>query len=190
MLAGIPARPREVIPADECHSVVDDDKLLMVTCARRMAVVEAKRQSPMCAPIELEDRQPFALHRIEHREVPRQNVAANPAAPRDDGIEEIAERFRKRIAGASWHQLHPTIDIPADDEKRAPGARQSIAYRREIGFAVDQKRRAIGALDPPAIAPGHQEWRQRFGRTRRRFAGDARWEGLAKQGFRSRPSGI
>ena len=134
-----------------------------------MAIVESKRQPPMRPPIELVDWQPFALHRVQHREVPRQNVAADPAAPRDDGIEEIAERFRKSVAGASRHELHPAVDVPTNDEKRATGTSQGVAHRGEIGFAVDQKRHTIGALDPPAITPGHQK-RTRFQRNAKQLA--------------------
>src|SRR5437764_105909 len=101
----------------------------MMARAGRMAIVEAKRQPPMRAPIELENRQPFALHCIEHREIPRQNVTANAAAPRDDGVEKIAKRFGKSIAGASRHELHPAVDVPADDKKRASRTCQRIAYR-------------------------------------------------------------
>ena len=158
----VPARAREVVAADEGHCVVDDDDLLVVTCAGGMAVVEAKRQPPMRPPVELVDRQPFALHRIEHREVPRQDVTADSAAPRDDGIKEVAQRFRKSIASAPWHKLHPAIDVPPNDEKRAACPSQGVAHRGEIGFAVDQKRRTIGALDPPAVTPGYQKWRTRF----------------------------
>jgi hypothetical protein len=41
-----------------------------------MLIVEPERHPAVRSPVELEDRQPFTLQRVEHREVPRQHVAA------------------------------------------------------------------------------------------------------------------
>ena len=115
---------------------------------------------------------------------------SDSAAPRDDGIKEVGKRFRKPIASTPRHELHPAVDVPTKDEKRATGSSQGVAHCGEIGFAVDQKRRTIGVLDPPAVTPGEQQRRTRVGRTGGRFACGARGEGLAKQGISSQPGGI
>ena len=187
MLARVPARPREVESADECDSVVDHDEFLMMRSARRMLVVEAKRQPPVRAPIQLVDRQPFALHRVEHREIPREHVAAQPSARRDDGVQEIVELLRKPVVRALRHETRPAVDVPADDEDGATRAGKRIANRPEIILAVDQERDALGALDPPATAARLQQRRAAWGSgtgpvTRQRQGRFEVHVGLFKQG--------
>ena len=106
----------------------------------------------MRAPIELVDRKPFALCRIEHRKIPRQDIAAQSASFGDQRIQEIADRLGKSVACAVRHEPHPAVDVPAHDEERPAGACERIAYRAEILFAVDQECDLVRVLDPPAIA--------------------------------------
>src|SRR5438045_5753450 len=115
---GSPTGSRQNSAAYEGDGVVDDDELLMMRCPGRMPVVEPKRQSPMRAPIELVDGKPFALCRIEHREIPRQDIAAQSASFGDQRIQEIADRLGKSVACAVRHELHPAVDVPAHDEER------------------------------------------------------------------------
>ena len=107
--ARVPAPLREVEAADERDGVVDDDHLLVVRRADRMARVEAEREPPVRAPVELVEGQPFALERVEHREVPAQHVGAQALAARDDRVEEFPERLREsrrpRLRGTSRMRL-------------------------------------------------------------------------------------
>ena len=91
VLGRVPAAVREIETADERDRIVDDDDLLMVRRAERMLVVEAEVQAPVRAPVELVERQPFAVHREHHREIPRQHVHLQIAAALDDFVQEIAE---------------------------------------------------------------------------------------------------
>src|SRR5947208_620648 len=69
MARRVPAPLREIEAADERDGIVDHDDLLVMRRGHGMARVEAEHQSPMRAPVELVHRQPFALQRVQHREI-------------------------------------------------------------------------------------------------------------------------
>ena len=50
------------------------------------------------------------------------------------------------------HQLQLAVDIPAEDEHRAPGAENRFAHRAEIGLAVDRDGDPPRAFRAPAVA--------------------------------------
>ena len=157
VVARVEAAAREIVAADESHGVVDDDDFLMVRAADRMLVVEAKRQPTMRAAVELVDRQPLALHRVEHREVPRQHVTAQCRGSRDEGIEEIAQLLGQPVARAVGYEAHAAVDVPAEDENRPAGPRKRRTHGAEVLDAIDQKRHALRTLDTPAVAPRRQQ---------------------------------
>jgi len=159
MVTGVEAAPRQVVPAYKCDDVVDDDDLLVVRCSHRMLVIKAKLESPVRAPVELVDRQPFAFHRVQHREVPRQHVAVQRSASRNDRIEELAERFGQPIVGAVGTEPHPAVDVPAQDVDRVPRVGERGPHGAEVLDAVDEQRDFVGALDPPAVATRRQQRR-------------------------------
>ena len=120
--------------------------------ADRMPVVEAERQSAMGASVELVDREPFALHRVEHREVPRQHIAVEAARARDHRVEEIPQRLGQAVTRAIGDETHPAVDVPAKDQNRMTGPGERRAHRAEVLVAVDEERHALGALAAPAVA--------------------------------------
>ncbi|XQU70726.1 hypothetical protein OJJOAM_003515 [Cupriavidus sp. H18C1] len=127
--------------------------------AHRMAGVEPERQPAMGLPVELDRRQPLALHRVDHREIPAQHVDAQPAAAPHQRIEEIAQPARKAVVGAAGHQLEAAVDIPAEDEDGVFRLDQRRAQRAEVLLAIDQHGEARCAFDAPAIAAGLQQRR-------------------------------
>ena len=164
--ARIPTHPGQVVTADEGDGIVDNDDLLMMGCTDRVLIVETERQPPMRTPVKFEDRQPFALHRVEHGEIPREHVAAQFPPRRNDGVQEIAKRFGQPVAGAARGEPHPAVDIPAQDEERVPRLREGRAHDSEVLLAIDKKGDSCRAFDPPAIAPGGEEGHDRSRRLR------------------------
>ena len=169
--ARIPAAAREIIAAHERKRVVDDDHLLMMRRADRMAVVEAEGKAAVRAPVELVDRQPLAFHRVEHREVPRQHVAVQVGLAGDHRIEEFAERLGQPVVCAIGNEAHPAVDIPTEDQDRAAGAAQRRTYGAEVLLAIDEKCQAFRALDAPAVASGSEHARRRERLAGGRFIG-------------------
>src|SRR6266511_1296887 len=96
--------------------------------ADRMPAVETECEPAVRRRLQLENRQPFALERVEHREIPRQRVRAQLPARRDDRVEEFTERLRKAVVRAFGHEAQPAVDVPADAYFRA--VRRAIAEAR------------------------------------------------------------
>src|SRR5581483_4867288 len=145
---------REIHAADESQTIVDDHHFLVMRAAGRMYAVHAEVQPAMRAPIKFVNRQPLAVERIEHREVPRKDVGMRTAVPGHDGIEELAQRLRHVVRFAVAHELHPAVDVPADHEQVALRARRHRAERAKVRGRVDQKRDAARARDAPAVVAG------------------------------------
>ena len=110
----VPAAMREIEAADEAHFVVHDNDFLMMRCAERMSVVETELEPPVRAPAELVDRQPLAVEREHHREVPGKHVHAQAALAFHDFVQEIAERFRQSVVRALRHEVDAAVDVPSE----------------------------------------------------------------------------
>src|SRR5690606_27698949 len=102
--------------ADEGDRIVDHDELLVVRSAERVARVEAKADATVCPQSELEERQRLPIERVDHREVPREDVDVEPAAAPHEAIEELDQGLAGPVRSRS--EAHLTVDVPAEDEDR------------------------------------------------------------------------
>src|SRR5665647_2701702 len=105
-----------------------------------MPIVEAERKAPVRLPVELVQWQPFALERIEHRVIPGEDVRTQPTLPRDDRIEEVAQRVRIAIARSLRDQAHAAVDVPAEDEDGPACLGERRAQRGEISVSYTHLR--------------------------------------------------
>lgn len=116
-----------------------------------MFAVHLERDPPVRPPSHLVDRQPLALERMKHREIPREHVNAQPFFGRRNIMQEAAER-RVTIAGSFRRELHAAVDIPAEDEHHAWWPRDRLRKDRKIIRAVDQRAKTISLPNAVAIA--------------------------------------
>src|SRR6185369_2266251 len=152
MVARVPAVRAEVEAAGERDGVVDDDDLLMMARADRMAAVETEAQSAVSAPPEFHERQRLALERVDHRKVPVEDVRVQVAALRHDCVQEIAEATGQGVRDIGT-DAYPTIDVPAENQDRAFCTLERGGERPEVRIAVDEEGDAIGVLTAPAVPP-------------------------------------
>src|SRR5690606_16916534 len=71
--------------------------------------------------------------------------------------EERPELLGQAIARALRHEADAAVEVPAEDEDRAPGLRERRAHRGEVRRPVDQEGEPAGPLDAPAVAPRREE---------------------------------
>ena len=93
VLGRIPAAVGQVEPAHKRQCVVDDHDFLVMRTADGMRAVELEMDAAVRAPTELVARQDLAVRRIQHGEVPVQDVDAQLARSLGQRIQEIAERL-------------------------------------------------------------------------------------------------
>jgi len=111
-------------------------------------------QSAPPRPLTVEERQDLALDRIDHREIPDQDVDMERAAPVEERVEKRRQFGRHRVLGRRIAaQPHPAMDVPADNEDRALGPQHRHARRREIGGCVDEERCSLRRFDAPTVSP-------------------------------------
>ena len=87
----IPTPHGEIDAADEGHIIIDDDDFLMMRGADRVIGGKAQPQAAMPRPLAIEQREGLAFDRIDHREVPDQDVDAQVPPAAQQRIEERAE---------------------------------------------------------------------------------------------------
>jgi hypothetical protein len=153
VLGGVPTPAGEIEATGKRQPVVDDDDLLMMRTAQRTLIVHVETDAAMCLPVQAVDRQPLAMQRHQHREVPVEHV--NPQAPvlPHQTVEECAQ-FRAGRAGAGLtlgQQPQATVDVPGQDQHLTACEIEGVIERREVFGAVDQKGDLVGATDTPAV---------------------------------------
>jgi hypothetical protein len=79
VLRRIPAVFRYIQTADESDGVIDNDNLLVVRCAQRMAAIEAEMNPSVRLPWVTVERNDFTIRGIDHGKVPQQHVDAQLA---------------------------------------------------------------------------------------------------------------
>ncbi|KGD59276.1 hypothetical protein DP49_6626 [Burkholderia pseudomallei] len=161
----VPARARQIEAADERDAIVDHDELLVMRRAARVRAVEPEHDAVPRAPSGAVHGRPFALERVDHREIPCQHIDPQPSACVRERVQERRERLRPAVVRAVRHEPQPAVDVPADDEDRVARAPQRRAQRREIRVAVDERREALRVQQRVAVAAGFEQsaMRARFG---------------------------
>jgi hypothetical protein len=118
-----------------------------------MFAVYLKRDPPVHSPSHLVDRQPLAFERMKHREIPRENVNAQPLSGRRGIVQEVAERVGIIIVRAFGCECRAAVDIPTKDEHHAScAARDHFARHAKIIGAFDQQTKTISMPNAVAIA--------------------------------------
>src|SRR5690348_8857220 len=101
-------------------------------------------------------------------EVPGQHMDVKVASAYQQGVEKFSEPVGKAVGLAINQCADSAVEVPAEDHDAVTGFNRDGSERTEEGVAVDQKGRALGALDAPAIASGDEQRRRRGLRARGR----------------------
>ena len=133
MIAVVPAAIRHVDAAAKGQAVVDDDDLLVMAGAKRVAAVKGQ--------VDLVGRHQLDLKRGQ------------------DGVQEQADPVRKPVGGQAvpvafaGQHLDLEIEIPADHHDHPLRLQQRLAQGAEIGLAVDDHGQPVRRFHPPTIPP-------------------------------------
>ncbi len=145
---GIPATDRNVEAAAEGETVVDDDDFLVMGSAEWNFIIEAEIDVARRVPAERHGGQQLALHRVDDRIVPEEELYLEVRVlPRESG-NEFAECFGKviiHLAGGT-DKARAAVDVPADDQDRMAGILHRRAQGLEIMRSIDDR----GGHAPPS----------------------------------------
>ncbi len=154
MRGGVPALAGEVEPAAERDRIVDDDDLLMVRPAGRMRIVELEMNTPMRFPTPPETHFDgrFPIVRIDHREVPVENIDVQVAPSACEVVEIFPELGARVIAVTFDAEAAIAVEVPCEDDDRLPRTFGGRHEHLEVIVAVDDERDPARVGDAPAIA--------------------------------------
>ena len=74
MFRRVPASLGQIEATDECDGIVNDDNLAVMGSADGMISIHMKMHPGVALPPRSEERQYFTLQRVNHREIPCQNM--------------------------------------------------------------------------------------------------------------------
>ncbi|MEH3147940.1 MAG: hypothetical protein PGN34_21945 [Methylobacterium frigidaeris] len=153
---GVPALHRQVHPAREGDGVVDADELLVVGGVERVVGVELELDPRMVLPLGAEDQRQRGAGSVHGGDAPDQDPHLQAGPRLDEEAQERPERRRGVLVGVVA-QADAAVEVPADDEDRAPRLPQGTLQGGEVVGAVDQHGRALRPGDAPAVAPRGEE---------------------------------
>src|SRR5215831_9424548 len=91
MIRRIPTTIGDVEPAGKCQRIVHHDDFLMMRRAQGMAAVEKKMNSSVGSPGMSIERHDLPIRRVNHREIPEQNVNVELAVAAYQLMQEISK---------------------------------------------------------------------------------------------------
>jgi hypothetical protein len=97
-------------------------------------------------------RKKLALHGVNHRKIPEKYIDVEIPTLARQGVDHGAEGFREFIIVlAVADQSQFAVQVPSDDKDGPARPAHGLAHGPEIIFAVNDKRRAMGMSQTPAI---------------------------------------
>jgi hypothetical protein len=84
---------------------------------------------------------------VHHADAPDEDAHLERLAGLDAVAQELAERARIVLRT----KLDGRVEVPADDEDRAPGREEGRPEMLEIGSGVDEDRCPVRRFDAPAV---------------------------------------
>jgi hypothetical protein len=118
VLGRIPASHGYVEASAKSDRVVDHHNLLMMRCASRQVLVQAKTDAPWRAPTQRNGGEWLAFQRIKNRIVPHQEMHGELRPLIDQHGQKIHERFRVTVVRvpALVDEPRAAVEVPTDDE--------------------------------------------------------------------------
>ncbi len=134
----VPAAHGQVDAAAVRDVVIDDHELLVMRRADRQVTVEQNLDPLRFAMAEDEARKELAVHRVEDRVVPQQNLDREIRAALQQPFEQLADLDRRAVGGPRVaFQPRAAVQLPAQNEDRALRGEQ----RRAEGLEIVSRRR-------------------------------------------------
>ena len=147
----VPAAHGQVDSAAVRDVVIDDHEFLVMRRADRQVTVEQNLDPLRFAMAEDEARKELAVHRVEDRVVPQQNLDLELRAALQQPFEQLADLDRRAVGGPRVaFQPRAAVQLPAQNEDRALRGEQGRAEGLEIVCRVDENGRACGVRAAPA----------------------------------------
>src|SRR5690606_13741070 len=100
------------------------------------------------------------LERVDHGEIPLEEVDAQFGARAHQRVEERTEGDGQAVVGRVLSlKLRAAVEVPAEDPDRMAGGQHRRAHRAEVVGNVDDHGGTRGLLDSPDVATGLEERR-------------------------------
>ena len=108
-----------------------------------MVTVKTEVYAPVRFPAQLVVWKKLTLHRVDHREIPVEDVNIELAPLPGQLIEQRPEHFGIVMLIAVTNKAEFAVNVPTNDEDRAVCAEKRLTNSTKVVFAVDHKGHAI-----------------------------------------------
>ena len=163
VFTGVPTPAAQIDATGERHLVVYYDDFLVVGRTLGMGTVEAEMEARRRLHAQAQGRQQLALGRIDHVEIPRQQVDVQARLAFYQLNQERTEFIRQIGVVVTAMQAFVAIEIPAQDQYLPLGRAAGGGESGKIIGGIDERREARRPDPLPAVATDLKDGRRLVG---------------------------
>ena len=147
----VPPPLAQVHSSRECDAIIYDHELLVLRRADRVLPIQGKMHAVVGRPLQSVVRKELPFHRVDHREVPAEDINLEVRVLLGQRIEQSAQCLRETIVGPVAHEPKLAVDIPTKHEDRMARETDRFSKRAEVVLAIDDPCRAVHRSELPTI---------------------------------------